>query len=99
MLLERTITQLRMIPEAPGRATELGRLGYIQWLSGLDADVSYRGEAEKALAMGQTFAATDPAVAAFCELVAQSLDVPLVPLDLPFCLERRGGAKARRMSF
>ncbi|WP_163025797.1 hypothetical protein [Chachezhania antarctica] len=97
MLLERTITTLQSRSETPERARELARLGYIQWLAFLDADASYTAEAQRALALAAPFTGTDPAVAAFCDLVRQSLTGTPGTLDLSLpCPRRRGGARERR---
>ena len=97
MLLERTITTLQTQAETPERARELGKLGFIQWLAWLKPDASYPAEAGKALKMAAAFEASDPAGAAFCTLLRQSLADPLADLDLSLPRpSRRGGARERR---
>jgi len=99
MLLERTLNQLKYAPTAGARAQELGQLGYLQWLSGLRAGADYRAEASRAYLSAAPLAETEPAIAAFCELVRQSLETPLAPLDLGQAVpRRRGGARHRRLS-
>ena len=99
MLIERTIVQLQVRVDTPERAGELGRMGYIQWLGGLPGQASYEREAIRAYLYAQPFIATDPAIAAFCALLQQSLQKPLQPLDLALPKpRRRGGAHERRMS-
>ncbi|GAA4229817.1 hypothetical protein J4E08_03545 [Sagittula sp. NFXS13] len=98
MLLERTISQLDIGPVHPGRATEMGRMGYLQWLGALPGHSGYAAEAQRALAMAQIFADGSPAVAVFCALLRQSLDTPLQPMTLaPPPRVRRGGARTRRL--
>lgn len=99
MLIERTISQLQVRADTPERAKELGQLGYIQWLGALPGSESYQAQAMLALAYGQPFIASDPAVAVFCEIIRRSLESPLNPLDLALPKpKRRGGAQVRRMS-
>lgn len=95
----RTIHQLQLSPATPERARELGQIGYMQWLGGLDGRADYRKEAAEALRLARDFAGTTPAIAVFCSLLEQSLRElarPL-PLALPRA-RRRGGAKRRRLS-
>jgi len=98
MLLERTLTQLDIGQVSPGRAIQMGRMGYIQWLGALRGDASYTGEVERALRAALPRCGS-PAVAAFCELLLESLTGPAhaLPLELPLP-ERRGGSQARRLS-
>ena len=103
MLTETTLIQLlsHKAPEdaTPGRARELGRLGYMQWLGGLAPQAPYPYEAARALRMAHPFAAASPPVAEFCALLAESLVEPLTPLDLDLPPpRRRGGARMRRLS-
>lgn len=97
MLFELTLTQLQVNPGSAERARELGQLGYMQWLGGLAADVSYEAEAVKAYLVAMDFEESDPAVAEFCKLLRASLRHPLRPLDLALPKpRRRGGARKRR---
>ncbi len=98
MLLERTISQLDTGPTSPERATEMGRMGYLQWLVALPGRANYMREATRAHAMAEPFAESSPAIAVFCDLLLDSMQIPptLLPLDLPE-RRRRGGAQARRM--
>ena len=99
MLLERTISQLDIGHVPPARAAELGRMGYMQWLGGLPGNAAYLREALRAHAMASPFCTTSPAVAVFCDLLLDSMELPPValPLALPEPL-RRGGARSRRAS-
>lgn len=99
MFLQRTITQLDIGPLPADRAQELGRMGYMQWLTGLPGRASYVAQAERALEAARPFAATSPAVAVFCDLLQASIQMPPrpLPLSLP-ARRRRGGAQARRMT-
>ena len=55
--------------------------------------------ARRALAMARPFSATSPAIAAFCRLLTQSLDMPPRPMALQMPPRgRKGGARARRLS-
>lgn len=97
MLLERTLTTLQTRADTPERATELGKLGFLQWMMLLRPDASYPDEARRALATAAPFEATDPAVAAFARLVRASLEAPIRPVDIALPVpRRRGGARARR---
>ena len=97
MLLERTISQLDIGPVPPEEATELGQLGYLQWLAGLPADTDYAREAMHAYTMARPFLRFSPAVAVFCDLLVASMRLPMEPLPLKMpTRERRGGAQARR---
>lgn len=97
MLLERTIHQLDMGPLPPDQAAEMGSLGYLQWLGGLNGRTGYAQEAARALRMAQPFAESSPAVAVFCGLLAASMRQPLQPAPLSLAARRRrGGAPARR---
>lgn len=102
MLTEKTLIQLlsHQAPDAsPDRARELGQLGYMQWLGGLPAHAPYPQAATRALGLAQPFAAASPAVQEFCALLAASITLPLMPLDLALPLpRRRGGARMRRLS-
>jgi len=99
MLIQKTLLQLQTRADTPERARELGRMGYMQWLGGLPGAASYEGEAIKAYLYARPFIGTDPAVAAFCDLLRQSLQHPLKPLDLTLPKpRRRGGAGERRLS-
>ncbi len=98
MLLERTLSQLDIGSISPERATEMGRMGYLQWLGALPGRVNYAREAMRAHAMAEPFAKGSPAVAVFCALLRDSMQIP--PRALPLALperQRRGGAQARRM--
>ena len=97
MLLELTIAQLDIGDVSSKRAEDMGHLGYIQWLGALKGDACYRTEAMRAYDMAKPCAHISPAIAVFCELLAQTLDHPLKPLALKYPKrQRRGGAKARR---
>lgn len=99
MLIHRTLIQLQTRVETPERATELGRMGYMQWLGSLPGSSSYEFEAIRAYLVARPFVESDPAVAVFCDLLRQSLKTPLVPLDLALPKpRRRGGASERRLS-
>lgn len=99
MLLERTISQLDLGPMPPGRAAELGQLGYLQWLGALPGRADYRQAALHAHAKALPFAAASPAVAAFCDLLLASVALPPRPLPLALpARQRRGGAQARRLN-
>lgn len=98
MFLARTISMLQMQAGSPERAEEMASLGYLQWLLGLRPDSGYPAEARRALDAAAPFAGTDPAVAAFCDLIEQSLARSPLPLDLTVPKpRRRGGAKSRRL--
>ena len=97
MLLERTISQLAIGPVPPHEASELGQLGYLQWLASLPVNADYAGEAMHAFTVAQPFQRTSPAVAVFCDLLVASARNPMEPLPLKMpTRERRGGAQARR---
>lgn len=97
MLLELTISQLDIGPVPAGRATELGQLGYMQWLGSLRAMADYRQEAMRAYAAAGPFKSASPAVAVFCDLLMASMRVPIEPLPLSLPSQhRRGGSRARR---
>ncbi|WP_050929028.1 hypothetical protein [Aestuariivita boseongensis] len=99
MLIHRTLQQLQVRADTPERALELGRMGYMQWLGGLPGQANYEFEAIRAYLYARPFVETDPAVAVFCDLLRQSLQKPLTPLDLTLPKpRRRGGAAERRMS-
>ena len=98
MLLERTISQLDIGTVSPDEATELGQLGYLQWLASLPANTDYGREAMHAYTMAQPFLRSSPAVAVFCDLLIASTRLPIAPLPLKMpTRERRGGAQARRL--
>lgn len=97
MFLERTISQLDVGYLEPERASELGQMGYMQWLGWLPGSADYHHTARHALTVAAPFAAVSPAVAVFCDLVGASLDMPPKPLALKLPeRRRRGGHKARR---
>ncbi|MEL7090537.1 MAG: hypothetical protein AAFN94_02265 [Pseudomonadota bacterium] len=97
MLLIRTIAQLDVGEVPPAQATEMGHLGYLQWLGALRGNASYVQEATHAYETARPFAGCSPAVAVFCDLLLQSINTPLVPLSLQVPRPaRRGGARARR---
>ncbi|MCT4553436.1 MAG: hypothetical protein N4A53_02005 [Pelagimonas sp.] len=98
-VLERTLTGLDVPGASQERARELGKLGYMQWLSALPGQANYEAEAVRAYLMAMDFADAQPPVAEFCRLIRQSLRSPLMPLDLSLPKpRRRGGARERRMS-
>ena len=98
MLLERTISQLDIGPVPPDHATELGQLGYLQWLASLPRDADYIGEAMHAYTTAQPLLRSSPAVAVFCDLLVASTRQPIAPLPMRLpTRERRGGAQARRL--
>lgn len=97
MLLNHTIMQLRTPGLSPGRARELGHLGYLQWLGGLPGFVNYQAEAMRAYTAAQPYIQDAPALAVFCELLVESTRNPAHALDLILPpKQRRGGAKGRR---
>jgi hypothetical protein len=97
MLTDLTIRQLQRYAGPASGVDEIARLGYLQWLGGLDADQSYPAAAARACALARPFEGTAPAVAAFCSLLRASIATPLAPLDLPLPTpRRRGGARQRR---
>lgn len=97
MILELTISQLDTGQIPPERAQELGQMGYMQWLGSLHGGASYPASAHHALNKALPFRSTSPAVAVFCDLLAQSLIMPPAPLPLAFpAKQRRGGARSRR---
>ncbi|WP_130404972.1 hypothetical protein [Thalassococcus sp. S3] len=99
MRVEKTITQLEVDPGSPERAVELGQLGYMQWLGSLPGSADYEAEAVRAYLAAQPFQDSAP-VRVFCELLAQSINDPLAPLDLALPVpQRRGGARHRRQTF
>lgn len=98
-LVERTITQLKANRASTRRASELGQLGYMQWLGGLPAAADYISEAEQAYGLASRFMAENPPLAEFCKLLRQSIQHPLKPLDLALPRpRRRGGARSRRQA-
>jgi hypothetical protein len=99
MVIDLTLQQLQSKSVSPERAKEYGQLGYMQWLGSLPADGCYRTAAMRAYATAKPITRTDPAVAAFCALLLDSLENPLRPLDLALPKpKRRGGARERRAS-
>ncbi len=97
MLLERTISQLDIGQITQERALELGHLGYMQWLGALPPIANYRKEAIHAYGMALPFANNSPAIKVFCDLLMQSTQDPIAPLELKLpSRQRRGGALARR---
>ncbi|MBY6162095.1 hypothetical protein KUV73_14505 [Mameliella alba] len=99
MTIEKVLTQLQAQTETPERARELASMAYMQWLGSLPGHSSYESQAVRAWLRAQPFVETDPAVAAFCALLRQSLQRPGQPLDLPLPRpQRRGGARQRRLS-
>lgn len=99
MMISRTLTQLQGKPASPERAKEMAQMGYMQWLGGLPANACYQTEAACAYIAAMPFMETDPAVGVFCDLLRESIEAPLRPLDLALPKpKRRGGARERRMS-
>lgn len=99
MGIETVLFGLQARAESARRARELAHMGYVQWLAGLDGRQGYAVQARAALAQAVPFRGSDPAVAAFCEVIEGTLAVPLVPLELVVPARgRRGGARARRDS-
>jgi hypothetical protein len=99
MSIERTLTQLKARNLSPERARELGCMGYLQWLGALPGEACYETETVRALLRARSLAGAHPAVAVFCELLADSLQQPLRPLSLTLPRpQRRGGARQRRLS-
>ncbi len=99
MSIDHILNKLQTRTSTPERAKELGQLGYMQWLAGLPVNADYVSSAIYAYDMSEPIMHTDPAVAAFCELLVASIENPLTPLDLSLPKpRRRGGAKERRMS-
>ncbi|MEM6310808.1 MAG: hypothetical protein AAF754_12225 [Pseudomonadota bacterium] len=100
MLLERTIAQLDIGFVPDHVAQDMGHLGYTQWLGALRGDAGYVVEAMRAYELAQPFIQTSPAIAVFCQLLVDSVALPLRPLELKLPTRtRRGGAKARRDVF
>lgn len=99
MLIARTLTQMQVNAGSPERAAEIGQMGYMQWLGGLPGGACYLTEASHAYLAALPFRDSDPAVAVFCDLLQDSINAPLKPLDLALPKpRRRGGARERRMS-
>lgn len=99
MSIDLTLQQLQSRTDSAERAKEYGQLGYMQWLGWLPADACYRTAAIRAYATAKPIMRTDPAVAVFCQLLIESLENPLAPLDLALPKpRRRGGARERRLS-
>lgn len=97
MLIDKTLKQLRMSSTSPQRAQELGRMGYRQWLGGLPGRADYETEALIAYLLAKDLIETNPAIAVFCDLICDSLQRPLQPLNLTLPKpRRRGGARERR---
>ncbi len=100
MNIERTLHQLQSSSDSPERAKEYGQLGYMQWLGSLPINACYEAAALRAHKIAEPLLQTDPAIAEFCKLLLDSIEFPLMPLDLALPMpKRRGGAVARRMSF
>lgn len=97
MLLERTLLQLDIGPVSAETATQLGQLGYLQWLGALPGSAGYRMEAMRAYTLAIPMARKSPAIAVFCDLLVASTRSPLEPLPLTLAIrQRRGGTLARR---
>lgn len=97
MILERTLHMLQTHSDTQARAAELGRLGFMQWLGGLDGRAGFAQQASAALEAAADFRETDPAVDVFCRLISEACEMPPKPLDLALPQQRRrGGARARR---
>lgn len=99
MILERTLHMLQTTTNTKARAEELGRMGFMQWLGGLQGSASFAEEASRALHAAAPFRRSDPAVACFCALVEEARSMPPRPLDLALPEKRRrGGARSRRQT-
>ncbi len=97
MLLEHTIFQLDIGPIPLTKATQMGQMGYLQWLGSLPPMANYRTEALRAYTAAEPFRRGSPAVAVFCDLLVASTRSPLTPLPLSLpARTRRGGARGRR---
>jgi hypothetical protein len=97
MLLERTLHMLQTQTDSEARRKELARMGFMQWLGGLDGQAGFAPQARCALAAAERFRETDPAVAQFCLLIEEALLMPPRPLSLALPVKRRrGGARSRR---
>lgn len=97
MLLERTLIQLDIGPVSVETATQMGQLGYLQWLGALPGNADYRREAMRAYTLAAPLLRGSPAVAVFCDLLVASTRTPLAPLELTLPVrQRRGGTLARR---
>ena len=62
MLTDLTIRQLQRYAGPASGVEEIARLGYLQWLGGLDAEQSYPAAAARACALARPFEGTAPAV-------------------------------------
>lgn len=99
MILERTIIQLDTGPLPSDEATQMGQLGYMQWIASIPGNADYAKAALHAYDKAAPFMVHSPAVAEFCELLLSSIEEPLTPLPLSMPKrQRRGGAQARRSS-
>jgi len=97
MLLELTIAQLDTGPLQDAEASQMGQLGYMQWIAGLPGDADYLQAAHFAYESAAPFKERSPAVAVFCRLLRVSIESPFAPLPLSMPpKQRRGGADARR---
>ena len=99
MFTEMTLSQLQATRPDPIRARELGELGFLQWLATLPGDADYEACAVQAWMTAQEESPDHPAVAAFREMIRQTLARPTTPLTFTRPKpRRRGGAQARRRS-
>jgi hypothetical protein len=97
MNLHRTLHMLQTQTDCQARVAELGRMGFMQWLGGLQGRASFARQAEIALLAAYRFRSSDPAVEVFCSLIEEALVMPPKPLDLALPEKRRrGGARSRR---
>ncbi len=98
MSLNRILYRLQLHHTEPGRASEFGRLGFMEWLGSLPADSDYNQQAMLAYQKVLPFRLKAPAIGVFCDLLIASTRMPPQPLDLSLpSPHRRGGARARRM--
>ena len=72
------------------QATELARLGFLEWLWLLPANCDVAREAKAAYERSRPLCGTAPAIAVLCDLLMQATQ----PLATPV---RRGGARGRRL--
>ncbi len=97
MHLHRILHQLHCSHPDKGRATELGQLGFIEWLSLLPGDSDFHRCAMVAHAQAAPLRRASVSVAVFCDLLTEATRMPPTPLRLNLPKpHRRGGAKARR---
>ncbi|SIO28600.1 hypothetical protein SAMN05444722_1217 [Rhodovulum sp. ES.010] len=100
MMLELVLLQLQMPAPGGERARERARLAFLQWLASLPGHCDFPAAVRAAAARTAALGESGPSVAAFRALLAEAEARPSVALDLSLPRpRRRGGARARRMSF